>query len=275
LELAHSKEIIEQKHEEVVHQKQEITDSINYAKSIQRALIPLEEQFDKHFKDSFVLFKPKDIVSGDFYWVYEKNNLIFYATGDCTGHGVPGGFMTMLGLSFLDEIVEIKGISDPGKILDSLRDKIVSTLKQNGNYGESKDGMDITVCCIDKNKNELIYASANNPLYLIKTVSEGKKLTIYRADKQPCGFYHDSKPFTSHIIPLNSGDCIYTFSDGFPDQFGEPNGKKYMHKQFKEFLLQNSLLNFGDQKKLLNKSLENWQGSLDQVDDVLVIGVKY
>ena len=135
MELAHSKEIIEQKHEEVVHQKQEITDSINYAKSIQRALIPLEEQFDKHFKDSFVLFKPKDIVSGDFYWVYEKNNLIFYATGDCTGHGVPGGFMTMLGLSFLDEIVEIKGISDPGKILDSLRDKIVSTLKQNGNYG--------------------------------------------------------------------------------------------------------------------------------------------
>ena len=172
LELAKSKEIIEQKHEEVVHQKKEITDSINYARSIQESLIPIESHFNGHFKDSFVLFKPKDIVSGDFYWIYEKNNEIFYATADCTGHGVPGGFMTMLGLSFLNEIVEVKGIKTPSEILNLMRDKIISTLKQHGNFGESKDGMDITVCFLDKNKLELHFASANNSLYIIKNAGQ-------------------------------------------------------------------------------------------------------
>jgi serine phosphatase RsbU (regulator of sigma subunit) len=276
LELAKSKEIIEQKHEEVVHQKQEITDSINYARSIQRSLIPSEEQFNSHFKDSFVLFKPKDIVSGDFYWIYEKNGLVFYATGDCTGHGVPGGFMTMLGLSFLDEIVEVKEVRNPGIILDLMRDKIISTLRQNGNYGESKDGMDITVCCIDKAKKQLLYSSANNPLYLIREggAEKNKELMVYKADKQPCGFYHDYKSFTCHTIDLLDGDCLYTFSDGFPDQLGGPDGKKFMHKQFKETLTKISGMSFTEQKKLLNNSFLQWQGSLDQVDDVLVIGVK-
>lgn len=271
LELAKSKELIEEKHEEVVRQKQEITDSINYARSIQRSLIPNEDVFNRHFKDSFVLFQPKDIVSGDFYWVYEKNNIIFYATGDCTGHGVPGGFMTMLGISFLAEIVEVKQIKNPAEILNLMRDKIISTLKQNGNFGESKDGMDITICCIDKNKNELIYSSANNPLYIL---NNKKELNIYKADKQPCGFYHEHKAFTSHIVKLEDGDCIYTFSDGFPDQFGGSNGKKYMHKQFKENLIKNSHLSFSEQKIKLHNSLSEWKGIQEQVDDVLVIGVK-
>jgi serine phosphatase RsbU (regulator of sigma subunit) len=276
LELAKSKEIIEQKHEEVVFQKKEITDSINYARSIQRSLIPEEALFNTYFTDSFVLFKPKDIVSGDFYWIHEKDNHIFYATGDCTGHGVPGGFMTMLGLSFLDEIVEAKKVSDPGVILDLMRDKIIGTLKQNGNFGESKDGMDITVCVINKSTKQLAYASANNPLYIIRNVADEslKTLHIYKADKQPCGFYHDYKPFNSQSIALQSGDRIYTFSDGFPDQFGGPNGKKFMHKQFKEILLKNSSLAFKEQKRLLNAALLDWQGKLDQVDDVLVIGVQ-
>lgn len=276
LELALSKEIIEQKHEEVVNQKKEITDSINYAKHIQQSLIPGEAQFGAPFKDSFVLFKPKDIVSGDFYWIHEKNNLVFYATGDCTGHGVPGGFMTMLGLSFLDEIIELKKVEDPAMILDLMRDKIISTLKQNGNIGESKDGMDITICCIDKVKKELSYSSANNPLYIIKNSiqPETKILNVFTADKQPCGFYHNYKPFTSHTIPLEEGDCIYTFSDGFPDQFGGPNGKKFMHKQFKDLLLQHAGLKFSEQKEALNTSIIQWQGELEQVDDILVIGVK-
>lgn len=276
LELARSKEIIEQAHEEVVFQKKEITDSINYARSIQRSLIPEEQLFNTHFTDSFVLFKPKDIVSGDFYWIHEKENHVFYATGDCTGHGVPGGFMTMLGLSFLDEIVEAKRVSDPGMILDLMRDKIISTLKQNGNFGESKDGMDITVCVIDKSTRQLAYASANNPLYIIRDAADEalKSLIIYKADKQPCGFYHDYKPFTSQTIALEKGDRIYTFSDGFPDQFGGPNGKKFMHKQFKEILLKHAPLAFKEQKRLLNTALLDWQGDLDQVDDVLVIGVQ-
>lgn len=276
MELAKSKEMIERAHEEVVFQKKEITDSISYARSIQRSLIPAEEQFNTYFKDSFVLFQPKDIVSGDFYWIHEKDNLLFYATGDCTGHGVPGGFMTMLGLSFLDEIVEAKKVSDPGMILDLMRDKIIGTLKQNGNFGESKDGMDITVCVIDKAKKELVYASANNPLYLIRQAGDEalKTLNIYKADKQPCGFYHDYKPFTSQRIVLEEGDCIYTFSDGFPDQFGGPNGKKFMHRQFKEILLKHAGLPFKDQKEFLSSALTAWQGNLDQVDDVLVIGVQ-
>ncbi len=276
LELARSKEIIEQKHEEVVHQKKEITDSINYARSIQQSLIPSEEQFGKSFKDSFVLFKPKDIVSGDFYWIHEKNNLVFYATGDCTGHGVPGGFMTMLGLSFLDEIIEVKKVQDPAMILNLMRDKIIGTLKQNGNFGESKDGMDITICCIDKLKKEMSYASANNPLYIIKNSANPslKSLTVYKADKQPCGFYHDYKPFTSVTLALEEGDCIYTFSDGFPDQFGGPDGKKFMHKQFKDVLLQHAYLKFNEQKNVLNDTINQWQGTLEQVDDILVIGVK-
>lgn len=274
LELAKSKEIIEQKHEEVVHQKKEITDSINYARSIQESLIPIESHFNSHFKDSFVLFKPKDIVSGDFYWIYEKNNEIFYATADCTGHGVPGGFMTMLGLSFLDEIVEVKGVKTPSEILNLMRDKIISTLKQHGNFGESKDGMDITVCCLDKNKLELHFASANNSLYIIKNAGQPTQdLLICKADKQPCGFYHEKKPFTNNIIKLEEGDRVYTFSDGFPDQFGGPNGKKYMHKQLKEVLMQNAHLSFNDQKNILNTSFETWRGKQDQVDDVLLIGV--
>jgi len=274
LELAKSKELIEEKHEEVVKQKQEITDSINYARSIQRSLIPSESVFNKHFKDSFVFFQPKDIVSGDFYWIYEKNNMIFYATGDCTGHGVPGGFMTMLGISYLDDIVEVKQVTDPGQILNLMRDKIISTLKQNGNFGESKDGMDVTVCCIDKTTKELTYASANNPLYIVRASGKEKELHVFKADKQPCGFYHDYKSFNTNVVKLIEGDCIYTFSDGYPDQFGGTNGKKFMHKQFKETLTQNSHLDFTEQKQALSDIINAWKGDMEQVDDILVIGVK-
>ena len=182
----------------------------------------------------------------------------------------------MLGLSFLDEIVEAKKVNDPGVILDLMRDKIIGTLRQNGNFGESKDGMDITICVVDKTKKELQYSSANNPLYIIKHAGNEalQSLNIHKADKQPCGFYHDYKPFTTQTIALEEGDRIYTFSDGFPDQFGGPNGKKYMHKQFKEQLLKNAKLSFSEQKKSLNSSFIEWQGTLDQVDDVLVIGVQ-
>jgi serine phosphatase RsbU (regulator of sigma subunit) len=270
LELAKSKEIIEEKHEEVLLQKKEITDSINYARSIQRAFIPTEEQFNSYFKDSFVYFKPKDIVSGDFYWAYQKDNLLFYATADCTGHGVPGGFMTMLGLSFLDDIIESKATTNPASALNLIRDKIVNTLKQSGNIGENKDGMDIAICCIDKTKNELTYSSANNSLYMIRD----NELTIYKGDKQPCGFYHENKPFTAHTISLKPNDCIYTFTDGFADQFGGPKGKKFRYKQFEEILLNNVNDSFSVQKNKLSSAFESWKGDLEQVDDILVIGIK-
>jgi len=291
LQLELSKKVIEAKHSELVLQKveiqnqkdtlevknREITDSINYAKNIQDALLPTEEEFRNYFKDSFVLFKPKDIVSGDFYWVYEKNDLVFYATADCTGHGVPGGFMTMLGLSFLDDIIEGQNILNPAEALNLMRDKIISALKQTGNIGESKDGMDITICCIDKNKKELTFSSANNDLYIIRHTPGGdhaKVLSEYKANRQPVGFHHLNKPFTKHTIQLSEGDCIYTFTDGYADQFGGPKGKKFRYKQFQEILLNNSHLNFTAQKNILNTTVDQWRGNLEQIDDILVIGVK-
>lgn len=291
LELERSKKVIEQKHEEVVQQKveiqnqkdtleeknREITDSINYAKNIQSAFIPSEQKFNSHFKDSFVLFKPKDIVSGDFYWAHETKDNIFYVTADCTGHGVPGGFMTMLGLSFLEEIIAGQHICDPSEVLNLMRDKIISTLNQTGNYGQNKDGMDITVCCIHKSRKELDFASANNDLYIIRNNTEfpeGKEFIEYKANRQPCGYSDFNKPFTKQTIPLLEGDCIYTFTDGFADQFGGPKGKKFRYKQFEEMLLKNSHLGFSAQKNLLNSANESWKGTLEQVDDILVIGVK-
>jgi len=291
LELERSKKVIEQKHEEVVLQKvkiqnqkdsleeknREITDSINYAKNIQTAFIPTEQKFNSFFKDSFVLLKPKDIVSGDFYWVHEANGTIFYVTADCTGHGVPGGFMTMLGLSFLDDIIAGQNIGDPAEVLNLMRDKIISTLNQTGTYGQNKDGMDITICCINKVKKELTFSSANNDIYIIRnnpSTPEGKDFFEYKANRQPCGYSDINKPFTKQVIPLLEGDCIYSFTDGFADQFGGPKGKKFRYKQFEQMLFKNSHLGFSAQKNLLNSVNENWKGTLEQVDDILVIGIK-
>lgn len=291
LELEFSKKIIEQKHEEVVFQKKEIqsqkdtledknreiTDSIRYAKSIQNAFIPSEEKFNTCFKESFVLFKPKDIVSGDFYWVHKKKNLTFYVTADCTGHGVPGGFMTMLGLSFLEEIIVGQNNEQVDEVLNLMRDKIISTLNQSGKVGESKDGMDISICCVDHLSLELRYAAANNSLYVVRKSGDDfleKELIELSADHQPCGYSEYAKPFTQHSFKLQQGDCLYTFTDGFADQFGGPKEKKFRYKQFEELLLLHSDLSFAEQKTILNKANEDWKGELDQVDDLLVIGIK-
>jgi len=288
MELARSKELIENKHAELVLQQieiqsqkdtlerknLEITDSINYARNIQNASIPAPKRFNDHFRSSFVLFKPKDIVSGDFYWVYEKDDVIFYATADCTGHGVPGGFMTMLGLSFLDELIAGQRVTNPAEVLNLLRDKIIYALNQSGGFGENKDGMDITICCVNRKTKEMTYASANNDLYIVRKNEDGEKiLTEYKANRQPCGYNHLNLPFTAHSIALQEGDCIYTFTDGFADQFGGPKGKKFRYKQFEEHLLNNAHLDFEEQHKVLNKTLEDWKGDLEQVDDILVIGV--
>ncbi|MFO0355622.1 MAG: PP2C family protein-serine/threonine phosphatase [Sphingobacteriaceae bacterium] len=289
LELAKSKEIIEMENvviskqkEEILEQKdalfeknKEITDSINYAKRIQSAFIPKENEFTKAFKDSFVLFKPKDIVSGDFYWIYEIEGRIYYATADCTGHGVPGGFMTMLSLSFLEEIVSQNVAQNPADVLNIIRDKIINTLKQTGSAEESKDGMDVVLCCIDKKNRKLTYAAANNSFYIVRKDENGQKfLTELKGDKQPCGFYPDPFPFTLNQFELQENDCIYTLTDGYPDQFGGPKGKKFRYKALEELCMENSDLPFADQKEILNTSIEKWKGKLDQVDDILVIGVK-
>jgi serine phosphatase RsbU (regulator of sigma subunit) len=270
LELAKSKEIIEEERNVVIEQKKEITDSINYARRIQRAFIPAESEFNSCFADSFVLFKPKDIVSGDFYWMHQKNDKIYYATGDCTGHGVPGGFMTMLGLSFLEEIIDTKSSDNPAEVLNLLREKIVNTLKQGASSEENKDGMDIVLCAVDLSKKTIHYAAANNSFYIVRN----GELIEMKADKQPCGFFHDPKPFTAYEYKLEQGDCIYTFTDGYADQFGGPKGKKFRYKQFESLLLDNCKKPFTHQKEILSSAFGNWKGKLEQVDDVLVIGVR-
>lgn len=291
LEMEQSRKQLERKNGQLERQKieietqnialeaknREITDSIHYAKNIQNASIPSEERFNSYFANSFVLYKPKDIVSGDFYWVYEREQVIYYVTADCTGHGVPGGFMTMLGLSFLEEIIAGKNIQNPADVLDMLREKIINALNQSGDFGESKDGMDITICRIDRRTMELTFASANNDLYVITSDASNpseRVLQEYKANRQPCGFYHTNLPFTAHTIRLKEGDCIYTFTDGYADQFGGPKGKKFRYKQFEDILKNNAHLAFGEQKALLENTLEEWRGPLEQIDDILVIGVK-
>ncbi|MCD6065350.1 MAG: hypothetical protein K0S33_176 [Bacteroidetes bacterium] len=261
---------IEEQKEVLEEKNREITDSINYAKRIQSALIPSEEEFTRHFKESFVLFKPKDIVSGDFYWVTKKNGMIFYATADCTGHGVPGGFMTMLGVSFLDQIINDSNILEPARVLDILRDRLISTLKQTGNAGENKDGMDIVLCRIEEGSKKLTYSAANNSLYIYRDGSFNE----YKPDKQPCGFYHELKPFTQKEIDLQPGDVIYTFTDGFADQFGGPKGKKFKYKKLEQAIIDFQVRPLSEQRNELNRSFENWRGNLEQIDDVCIIGIR-
>lgn len=264
---------IEQQNKSLEYKNKEITDSINYARNIQMASIPSEDRFKAAFKQSFVYYMPKDIVSGDFYWIYEFENMVYYATGDCTGHGVPGGFMTMLGLTFLEEIIAGKKIQDPAEVLNLLRAKIINALNQNGGIEETKDGMDITICRVDKINSILTYASANNSLYVIRTTEESPVLEKLSADRQPCGFYQNNAPFTTRTVQLQKGDCVYTLTDGFADQFGGPKGKKFRVKQLEQILLQNCLKPFSRQREILASELKKWQGDLEQVDDVLIIGI--
>ncbi len=255
----------------VLEKNKEILDSIHYAKRIQYAMLTSNSYLKKILPEHFVLYKPKDIVSGDFYWSIKHKNKTFLAVADCTGHGVPGAFMSLLGISFLNEIVIEKNITSPEKILNQLREEIIKALNPEDALEESKDGMDIVLCSYDFDAMQLDFAAANNSLYLIRD----EKLLEYKSDKFPVGKYQDEQSsFTLQTISLQKNDCIYSFTDGFADQFGGPQGKKYKYKQFKEQLLKNHKLSFENQKKLIDNEIENWRGTLDQIDDILMIGIK-
>jgi serine phosphatase RsbU (regulator of sigma subunit) len=262
-EVLKQKEIIEQKN-------QSITDSIQYASRIQTAVLPPDDFLGEWELENFILYKPKDIVSGDFYWGVKKNEKIIVAAGDCTGHGVPGAFMSMLGHAFLEEIVNTKEIIDSATILNLLRDEIINTLKQKGTAGEARDGMDISLVIMDVNSGKLEYAGANNPLYIIR---DGKLLK-FSADRMPIGIHFISfTPFTNQTIEIKKGDFLYLFSDGYADQFGGPKGKKFMYIPFQELLLRNHSKSMAEQKEILDITFEEWKGDREQVDDVLVIGI--
>jgi ligand-binding sensor domain-containing protein/serine phosphatase RsbU (regulator of sigma subunit) len=249
----------------------DIKDSINYAKRIQQAILPLESEIRKDLPDHFILFKPRDVVSGDFYWFNKKNEKLYIAACDCTGHGVPGAFMSIIGNSLLNEIAHEASITEPAQILNMLRDKIIFSLKQHSGEMESKDGMDMMLCCIDKKNGKLSFAGANNPLYVIRK-GEFKE---YKSNKQPIGVYGDVlKPFTNQEIDILPGDLIYLFSDGYPDQFGGPLGKKFLYTRFKELLVSISSRSMDQQHADLERSFWDWKMEHEQVDDVLVIGIK-
>jgi len=256
---------------QLFQKNKDITDSLAYAKRIQDALLPTEGYAKTILPEHFIFFKPKDIVSGDFYWIEEWKHQIFIAAVDCTGHGVPGAFMSILGSDLLHEIVKDHGINKPAAILNALNKGLAKTLHQNTKLSEVKDGMDIAFCSFDKKNNLLEYSGAFNPLWVIRN----NCILEFHADKQPIGaFLGEQTLFTNHEVQLQSGDTIYIFSDGYADQFGGPHGKKFRYKQFQELLLSIQGEPIQEQKKILETSLENWKGDLDQVDDVLVIGVR-
>ncbi len=265
------KEILQQKN--IIEQKnKDITDSINYARGIQHAILPNREDLKKFIPDSFILFKPKDIVSGDFYWFSPGKNEVLVAAVDCTGHGVPGALMSMIGNSMLNEVVGEKEILRPSQVLEELRERVIKILRRQGLENDSKDGMDIAFCNISIPKMELSYAGAYNPLWIVR----GQQLIEIKADKFPIGSFVTDQlpPFTNHTLSLQKGDAVYLFTDGYADQFGGPKGKKFKYDQFLKLLMAVCSQPMDAQKKILNDTIEQWRGSMEQVDDILVIGIK-
>lgn len=266
------KQLIEQQKFSLEQKNKEIIDSITYAKRIQDAMLTsvsyIEEEIKKLNAENFIVFKPKDIVSGDFYWFHVDGKILYYMTADSTGHGVPGGFMSMLGINLLSEIVVERNIKDPGTILNQLRDEIIRSLKTDEGY--SMDGMDAVICKIDTEKQTLEYASANNSIYIVRQA----ELSEYKSQKMPVGYMEGAVPFQTSKIELQKGDVIYTFTDGFADQFGGAKGKKYKYSQLKQKLVSISQQPLKEQQSNLNHTFEDWKGSLEQVDDVCIIGIR-
>ncbi len=271
-EVEQQKELVEHQKAIVEEKNKDITDSIHYASRIQHALLTTDEYLGNHLKEYFILFKPRDIVSGDFYWAYSTPKGAFHiACCDCTGHGVPGAFMSLLNISMLNESVIERNITRPDLVLNDVRTNIIKALNPKGLDTESKDGMDSVFCTIDMQNKMLHMACANNPVWIIRENS----LAEIHPDKMPVGIqYGTERPFTLHSQPINTGDCIYLFTDGYADQFGGSKGKKFKYKELKQLILDNCKLTMQEQKTILDKTFESWKGDLEQVDDVLIIGIR-
>ncbi len=296
-EIAHQKEHIE-------HLYKEVKDSILYAEKIQTAILPSDELAKEVLKDYFILFRPRDIVSGDFYWLTHVGDYNIFTAADCTGHGVPGAFMSLLGVSFLNDIVNKRGITESNEVLNELRKYIIASFQQEKETTERKEGMDIAISILDKNTNKLQYSGAYNPLYMIRKrkgknelniISGGEEVTLepamedekynlfeIKADKMPAAIYLKMNSFTKHEIQLEKGDRLFMFSDGFADQFGGPDARKYMSKAFKRYFLSIQDHSMPEQKELLNNEIERWTAFINpssgekfsQIDDVVIMGVK-
>ena len=262
---------IEKQKEEIEDQKKHIMDSIYYARRIQNAILPSFGYINQHLKNYFVFYLPKDIVSGDFYWVHETDGLFMVAAVDCTGHGVPGAFMSIVGFNQLNYAVTVKKARSAGLILDELNQGVITTLNENTGTGSIKDGMDLSLCVLNMQANKAEFAGANNPLILIRD----NNIIKYKGDRFPIGAFEGRslQRFSNTGIDLKKGDCLYLFSDGFADQFGGPENKKFMSRRFQELLLEIHSRPVDVQKELLISKLQEWKGNNEQVDDILVIGI--
>jgi serine phosphatase RsbU (regulator of sigma subunit) len=262
---------------ELSQKNKEITDSLVYALNIQRTSLPTAEHFHQVFPEHFILFKPKDIVSGDFYWIAEKGNCKFIAVADCTGHGVPGAFMSILGINFLNDIFNNYPLLNVAEILNLLREKVISALKQRGVSGEQKDGMDMVLCSINKNHHELQFAGANNSVFIVSKKNP-ELLHELKGEKMPIAIHEHMKDFSSKSYPLQKGDQIYLMTDGYQDQFGGHTGKKYYSKNLRNLLLTISKNSVEEQRQILDNTIEHWKTGCsvkhEQTDDITLVGIK-
>ncbi len=266
-----------QQRDTISNQKEQILDSIRYAEKIQSALLPPASYLIESLSDHFILFKPRDIVSGDYYWTSFRDGKILIAVADCTGHGVPGAFLSVLGISSMNEIVNRQKVPRANQILEHLRDFVIHTLHQTGTRGEAQDGIEIALCIIDPKKKSLEFAGANRPLYLVRSTAEESppELVQLKGDRMPIGIYQqEADPFTNHTVKLKKNDSIYLFSDGYVDQLGGPKRKTFRSVHFRELLVQIQDKTMDQQKNILLENLKSWRGDVEQIDDILVVGIR-
>ena len=267
-EVENQKNVVELAHTELEEKNKEITDSIQYAKRIQNAILPPNKVVKKYLQESYIYYKPKDIVAGDFYWLEHSESKVLFAAADCTGHGVPGAMVSVVCNNGLNRSVREFGLTDPGEILNKTREIVVQEFEKSEE--EVKDGMDIALCTLEGNR--LQYAGAHNPLWIIR--KDAEEIEEIKANKQPIGQFDNPEPYTTHTIYLQKGDSLYIFSDGYADQFGGEKGKKLKTANFKKLLLSIQNESMEKQKQLIDEAFDKWKGDLEQLDDVCVIGVR-
>lgn len=268
--LRNAVEELSEKNEEIETQQERMMQSINYAKIIQSAVIPDDQVLQANFPEHFILFEPTSIASGDFYWFSDLGNQVVVVCADCTGHGVPGGFMSMLGISYLSELVNHQRISQPAQILEGLRQKVKEALKNNHQENQPKDGMDVSVCTFDKARHSLQFAGANNGIFIIKN----GQLIEHKPTKNPIGTYPKEVPFTQATFQLEPNTQIYMYTDGYIDQFGGEEGRKFLKKRLKDELLKVQSLSMSQQQQALHQVFTTWRGKEHQIDDCTLIGLK-
>jgi serine phosphatase RsbU (regulator of sigma subunit) len=253
-------------------QERELAESLRYASYIQKAIFPSDALMNKIMPEHFIFYQPRDVVSGDFYYVARRNEFIYTAVGDCTGHGVPGALMSILGITFLNEIIAHGSFLNAGSVLNQMREHVMEALCQTGEDTEQKDGIDLALCIIDTRRNILNFAGAFNPVYIIRD----QQLHEITGDMMPVGVgAEEEKPFTSIVYELSDKDVIYLFTDGFADQFGGRLGRKFKYRQLRQMLVKLSHLPMTEQKLQIQQTFDEWKGNLQQLDDVLVFGFRY